>query len=620
MSLKNAAFVMILVCAGMSAAADERADFVRSEYAKYEYRIPMRDGVRLFTAVYVPNDRTQTYPMLMMRTPYSVSPYGADKYKKALGPTEEFEKDRYIFVFQDVRGRCMSEGDFINMRPHNPDKRGNGDVDESTDTYDTIEWLLANIENHNGRVGQWGISYPGFFTSAGSIDSHPALKAVSPQAPIADWFWDDMHHNGAFILPLAVNFFSRFGVKREGPTTDWPEGLEYGTPDSYDFYLDLGPLSNVNEEHFESEIDFWNKMTEHPNYDDFWQSRNILPHLKNITAAVLVVGGWYDAEDLYGTFKTYKAIERQNPGTHNSVIIGPWSHGGWRRSTGDKLGDAFFGFKTGDYYSDHIIRKFFDHYLKDGDDIDFPEAVIFETGANRWRYFDTWPPEGLETVRFYCRDNDTLSFDKPGDRDASDSFISDPDKPVPFTKETGSFWPRTYMTEDQRYAGRRPDVLVYETEILDEDLTLAGPLDANLFVSTTGSDSDWIVKLIDVYPDELTDGEKDEGFPDLEAYQLLVRSEIFRGRFRNSFEKPEPFKPGEVAPVSFELQDVLHTFKRGHRVMVQIHSTWFPLVDRNPQKYVSNIFKAKESDFITVTNSVHRSKDHPSHIEAGVLR
>jgi len=601
---------------------DTRAEYIRSHYAKFEYSIPMRDGVRLFTAVYCPYDRSKTYPILMHRTPYSCAPYGADQYRSWLGPSGDIEKDGYIFVWQDVRGRFMSEGDFVNMRPHNPDKRNDGDIDESTDTYDTIEWLLAHIDNNNGRIGQWGISYPGFFTSAGMIDSHPALKAVSPQAPIADWFWDDMHHHGAFILPLTFNFFSRFGQKREEPTTEWPERFEHKTPDAYQFFLDLGPMKNANEKYFEGEIKFWNDIMDHPNYDSFWQSRNILPHLKDIKAAVMVVGGWYDAEDLYGTFKTYRAVEDANPGIVNTLVIGPWSHGGWRSGGGSSLGDAYFGFKTAEYYRNEILKKFFTHFLKEEDgEFDMPEAQVFETGANRWRSFDTWPPEKTETARLYLREDGGLSFDMPEKgKDRRDSFISDPMKPVPYTVEMSNFWPPNYMTEDQRYAARRPDVLVYATDVMDEDVTLAGPLAVKLWVSTTGTDSDWVVKLIDVFPNEIPDGRKSPGYPDRAAYQLLVRSEVFRGRFRESYEKPKPFVSGEITEVSFDLQDVLHTFKRGHRIMIQIHSTWFPLVDRNPQKYVPNIFKADEDDFITVTNSVYRSAPHASHIEVRRLR
>ncbi len=615
--------VLSLLCCVVWANDTEisRAEYIRANYAKFEYSIPMRDGVKLFTAVYQPNDRSKKYPIIMMRTPYSITPYGADQYKDRLGPDEAFEKEGFIFVFQDVRGRLMSEGDFVNMRPHNPNKKSNKDIDESTDTYDTIEWLIDNIDNNNGKVGQWGISYPGFFCSAGMIDTHPALKAVSPQAPISDWFWDDWHHHGAFILSASFGFFLRFGQKRDDLTTERFESFDYETPDAYRFFLDLGPLKNVNDKHFEKDIDFWNKMTEHPNYDQFWQSRNILPHLKNITAAVMVVGGWFDAEDLYGTFKTYSTIERQNPGIFNMMVIGPWSHGGWRAGGGKELGDASFGFNTGDYYHDNVLLKFFMHFLKDGEsELELPEAIVFETGANRWRFFDAWPPEQIEIRNLYLHADSGFSFDKPdAGKNACDAYISDPDKPVPYSMETSSFWPRNYMTEDQRHAERRPDVIVYQTDILEADMTLAGPLTANLFVSTSGTASDWIVKLIDVYPQKLQDGQKAKDAPELDAYRLLVRSEVLRGRFRESYEKPKPFVPDEITPLSFELQDVLHTFLRGHRIMIQIHSTWFPLIDRNPQKYVPNIFKADEDDFQTVTNRVYRSKEYPSHIEVGVL-
>jgi len=615
--------ILLLLCCAVRADDTElsRAEYVRANYAKFEYSIPMRDGVELFTAVYQPNDRSKKYPIVMMRTPYSIAPYGADQYKAWIGPDEAFEKEGFIFVFQDVRGRFMSEGEYIHMRPHISDKRNNRDIDESTDTYDTIEWLLNTIENHNGNVGQWGISYPGYYCSAGMIDTHPALKAVSPQAPIADWFWDDMHHHGAFILPMAFSFFSMLGPDREEPTSEWPEREERETPDSYQFFLDLGVMKNVNEKHFEGKVGFWNDIVEHPNYDKFWQSQNILPHLKNITAAVMVVGGWFDAEDLYGTFKTYSTIERQNPEIFNMMVIGPWPHGGWRAGSGKELGDASFGFNTGDYYRDNVLLKFFTHFLKDDEsELELPEAIVFETGANRWRFFDTWPPEQTEIRNLYLQAESGLSFDTPGaGKNIVDSYISDPDKPVPYSLEITSFWPRNYMSEDQRHAARRPDVVVYQTDILEADMTLAGPLNANLFVSTSGTASDWIVKLIDVYPKKLQDGQKAKDAPELDAYQLLVRSEVLRGRFRESYEKPKPFVPDEITPLSFELQDVLHTFLRGHRIMIQIHSTWFPLIDRNPQKYVPNIFKADEDDFQTVTNRVYRSKEYPSHIEVGVL-
>jgi putative CocE/NonD family hydrolase len=598
-----------------------RAEYIRANYAKYEYRIPMRDGVKLLTAVYLPNDRSKRYPILMFRTPYDIGPYGADRYMERLGPSEQYEKEGFIFVFQDVRGRFMSEGEFVNMRPHIDKKKNRNQIDESTDTYDTITWLLEHVGNHNGKVGQWGISYPGFYSSAGMIDSHPALKAVSPQAPIADWFWDDMHHHGAFILPLSFTFFSSVGQKREGLTTEWPDEFEFGTPDGYRYFLDMGPLENANgEEYLKGEIEFWNEMTRHPNYDEFWQARNILPHLKNIKAAVMVVGGWYDTEDLYGPLKTYHAVERNNPRIRNILVMGPWSHGAWRRGEGMKLGDAEFGFKTGEYFRDKVELPFFNHFLKDEDDPGLPEAMMFETGANRWRRFDAWPPKDRSMRKLFLRDGGGLSFEPlDSDEAAGDAYISDPSKPVPYTAEITLGWSIDYMAEDQRFAGRRPDVLVYRSEVLEQDLTVAGPMQANLWVSTTGTASDFVVKIIDVYPYEIPGYDEESDEPNRGGQQTLVRAEAFRGRFRDSYETPKPFTPDEVTKVSFELLDVLHTFKRGHRLMVQIQSTWFPFVDRNPQKYVPNIFEAEENDFITVTNRVHRSSRYPSHIEVGIV-
>ncbi len=634
---------LALLFTAVAAAAEDkdpaRTEYIRAHYTKFEHRIPMRDGARLFTAVYVPNDvATTTYPILLFRTPYGVGPYGADRYKDQLGPSELFErvtpegdkpKEGFIFAFQDVRGRNMSEGEFVNMRPHRERKRGPADVDESTDTYDTIEWLLANVEHHNGRVGQWGVSYPGFYTAAGMIDGHPALVAASPQAPIADWFWDDMHHHGAFILPLAFNFFSVFGQPRPEPTTERPESFDHGTADGYQFFLDLGPLKNVNEHHFKGEIEFWNRITEHPNYDEFWQSRNLLPHLENVTAAVMTVGGWFDTEDLYGPLKIYREIEKRNPGISNTLVMGPWSHGGWNRPPADSLGKVSFGFNTSEGYQSDVVLPFFRHHLKGEGQVRLPEAYVFETGANRWRSFDAWPPKALRQAKLYFHDGGRLSFDPPETRtEAFDDYASDPAKPVPYTMEITTRWAKEYMTEDQRYAAWRPDVLVYRSEVLEDDLTLAGPLGADLWVSTSGTDSDWIVKLIDVHPDEAPkdeDEDEDSDSPEAKAkkamggYQMLVRWEVLRGRFRDSYEHPKPFVAGEVTPVAFELQDVLHTFKRGHRVMIQIHSTWFPFVDRNPQKYVPNIFEAGEDDFIRVTNKIYRSKAHPSGVEVGVL-
>jgi hypothetical protein len=607
--------------------SQERADYLRSHYTKYEYRIPMRDGVKLFTSVYVPNDARadKRYPFLMVRTPYTVAPYGVDRYPGSLGPMPAYEKEGFIFVFQDVRGRNMSEGEYVNVRPHLAKKSGPKDIDESTDTYDTLAWLVKNVAHNNGRAGQWGISYPGFYTSAGAIDSHPALKAISPQAPIGDWFWDDFHRHGAFNLGMAFNFFSGFGQPRPQPVAseEWKR-FEHGTPDGYQFFLDLGPLSNVNAKHFKGDISFWNDLVAHPNYDAFWQSRNILPHLRNIKAAVLTVGGWYDTEDLYGPLRTYAAIEKQNPGISNTLVMGPWSHGAWKHTEGSELGDAQFGFKTSETYQE-LELAFFKQHLKDGPKAEVPEALVFETGANRWRRLDAWPPKQVRETRFYFQPKGQLASTAPTvGGESFDEYVSDPAKPVPYTQETDLGWSKNYMTEDQRFASRRPDVLVYQTEPLAQDLTLAGPLEAELWVSTTGTDADWVVKLVDVNPGKLPGnrrGREDDGGgkEDRGHQQTLVRGEPFRGRFRDSYSEPKPFKPGEVAKVRFVINDVFHTFKRGHRLQVQVQSSWFPFIDRNPQTFVPNIFEAREEDFVKATHRVHHSATHPSSLKVNVL-
>ena len=621
---------------GDSEARKKRAEYIRANYSKYEHRIPMRDGTELFTSVYTPNELGGgPYPILLFRTPYSVRPYGLDRYKTSLGPHAAFEKSGFIFVFQDVRGKYMSEGEYVNMRPHNPKKAGKADVDEASDTWDTIDWLVKNLPNNNGRVGQWGISYPGFYTSAGMIDSHPALKAASPQAPIADWYWDDMHRHGAFVLNLAFNFFSSFGKERPEPTTERADGVDHGTVDGYRFFLELGPLSNVNEKYFDGEIEFWNQTAAHPNYDEFWQSRNILPHLRNVGAAVMTVGGWYDMEDLYGPLQTYRSVEEKNPDAYNILVMGPWRHGGWTRTDGRDLGRADFGFPTGKWYREQVDLVFFEHFLKgEGDgDLPFPEALVFETGANRWREMDAWPPKSAEKRNLYLHPEGVLDWQKPtaeagdaagdetggGSKPAADSYPSDPANPVPYTQAITTRWNALFMTEDQRFAASRPDVLVYETEVLEEDITFAGPIQADLWVSTTGEDSDFVVKVIDVLPPEHPEAESDREKRDLGHRQQLVRGEVIRGRYRNSYEIPEPFVPGEPTKVRFQLHDVLHTFQRGHRIMVQIQSSWFPLVDRNPQSWVDNIFEAEEKDFIRVENTIHRSPEHPSSIEVGIL-
>ena len=608
--------------AGQWALGDDQRHerYIRRHYIKHEYRIPMRDGVRLFTAVYTPKQARRKYPIMMLRTPYTVAPYGEDQYPKSLGPSDLFTQDGFIFVYQDVRGRFMSEGEFADTRPHLDQKTSPQDIDESTDTHDTIDWLLANIPNHNGKVGMWGISYPGFYAAAGMIDAHPALKAVSPQAPVADWFFDDFHHHGAFFVTDAFNFFSVFGLPRPELTTEWSERFDHGTPDGYQFFMDLGPVKNANERYFEGGIEFWNQAVEHPNYDDFWQDRNILPHLRNVAPAVMTVGGWFDAEDLYGPLAIYRTVEMENPEIFNILVMGPWRHGGWARTEGDGLGNIRFDARTSLFYRSNIELPFFKHFLKADGDLRLPEAYMFETGVNRWRTFDRWPPPDVEQRSLYFREGQALSFDPPDtEGEAFDEYVSDPSRPVPFGQAITTRITRAYMTDDQRFAARRPDVLVYRTEVLEDDVTLAGPILANLWVSTSGTASDWIVKLIDVLPNDTPDYDDTPAGMHLGGYQMMVRSEVIRGRFRNSYQHPEPFAPGEPTKVAFELQDVLHTFKRGHRIMVQVQSTWFPLVDRNPQVYVDNIFLADEEDFTKATQRVYRSSAHPTHLRFGVL-
>jgi putative CocE/NonD family hydrolase len=613
------ALIALLAVPVRSSRAQPAFDF-RARYTKYEYQIPMRDGVKLFTAVYVPKDASQAYPIMLNRTPYSVGPYGANAYPGGAGPSRRFEEEGFIFARQDVRGRFMSEGEFVNMRPEGHAKPGTKEIDESTDTYDTIEWLLKNIPNNNGRVGLSGISYPGFYAAAGMIDSHPALKAVSPQAPIADWFiGDDFHHNGAFFLFDAFAFFSGFGRPRSGPTTSYPGRFTYGTPDGYQFFLGLGPLRDANERHFHNEIAFWNDLMQHGTYDSFWKARNLLPHLKNIHAAVMTVGGWFDAEDLYGPLKIYQAVERANPGIRNRLVMGPWSHGGWSRADGSMLGDIRFGSNTSAFYRDEVEFPFFNYHLKGKGSLKEPEALVFNTGANRWLSFETWPPRDLKAKSLYFRAGGDLSFDAPSEKSAAsfDEYLADPAKPVPYLPDVTINRGVDYMINDQRFAARRPDVLLYQTEPLATDLTLAGPLNAELFVVSTGTDADFVVKLVDVYPNDAPDNDPNPRGARMGGYEMLVRAEVMRARFRRSYERPEPLVPGRVTPVRFELRDVCHTFQKGHRVMVQVQSSWFPLVDRNPQKFV-DIYQATETDFRKATQRIYHSAEFPSRLQVGV--
>ena len=608
---------------------------VREHYTKVEYRIPMRDGVRLFTAVYVPKDSSHPYPFLINRTPYSVAPYGVDQYRTQLGPAPEFDKAGYIFVMQDVRGRFMSEGTFVEMRPHIDVKKSKTDVDDSSDLYDTIEWLLKNVPNNNGRAGIWGISYPGFFTSASMIDSHPALKAASPQAPMTNLFkGDDAYHGGAFMLAANFGFYSFF---RPQANPDLPPKVrvpfDYGTPDGYEFFLKAGTLQNLGKLLGGQEA-LWLDQVHHDTYDDYWKARNLAEHVKNVHCAVMTVGGWFDAEDLQGPFTLFHAIEHDDPGIFNSLVVGPWVHGGWGRYEGNHLGRVNFAANTGEYYRKNILFPFFESYLKGNGDPKLPKAYVFETGTNVWRQYAVWPPKNTQTKTLYFHAGGTLSFDPPSEETTTyDEYVSDPAKPVPFVNYVAQTVPQEYMLSDQRFAQSRTDVLTYETDVLNEDVTIVGPVTPRLFVSTSGTDSDWDVKLIDVYPPDYPQNKMDEpradekGKPSTDVnppafvmggYEQLVRGEPFRGKFRHSFEKPEPFTPGKVEEVEFAMQDVNHTFRRGHRIMVQVQSSWFPLTDRNPQVFL-NIPDAKPSDFVKATQRVYHGQSQASGVQANVL-
>ncbi|MBX3101555.1 MAG: CocE/NonD family hydrolase [Bacteroidetes bacterium] len=598
--------------------------YIRDNFVKHEYRIPMRDGVRLHTIAYVPRETGRTCPIILYRTPYRIAPYGDTLATSLRTPNPQMLRQGYIWVYQDVRGMFMSEGRFEDMRPHLAQKKQKTDTDESTDTYDTIEWLLKTLKGrHNGRVGQWGISYPGFYSAAGLMSAHPALRAVSPQAPIADWWYDDFHHHGALFLPHSFGFISGFGLPRKGLTTEWQaRDWQYGTEDGYEFYLHrMGPVGNANTRFMKHRVPFWDSLCAHPNYDGFWQARNILPHLKGLHphTAVLTVGGWYDAEDLYGPLKIYRTLERHNPRNANTLVMGPWVHGGWLRTAGDQLGPVHFGQNTSQFYQDSIIQPFFDFYLKDEGAMTLPEAWMFETGRNRWQRLDQWPPAGIDTQRVWLQPKGLLGWDPPQTGTPYTEFISDPDKPVPFQERISLNMDRAYMVDDQRFAARRPDVLVFQTDILQEDLTLAGPILAHLLVSTDHQDADWIIKLIDVYPDT------HPGYPHNPAgvveggMQQMVRSEVIRGRFRHSMEHPQPFVSHQPDSVRLELQDVLHTFKKGHRLMIQVQSTWFPIVDRNPQRWVDNLYTLTDPGvFEKATHRVYHGKTQLSWIDIPV--
>jgi len=606
-----------------------KEDYVRAHYTKYEFRIPMRDGKRLFTSVYVPKDAGGgPYPFLMDRTPYSVAPYGEDLYPQHLGPSDEFEKSGYIFVYQDVRGRWMSEGEFIEMRPHIDNKKSPQDVDDSSDTYDTIEFLLKHVANNNGKVGIWGISYPGFYTSASMIDSHPALAAASPQAPMTDLFLgDDSYHGGAFMLSANFGFYAPFFHPQNGPQTPKPTiEFDFGTPDSYKFYLQAGNVANLEKLYLKGSNWLFDDQYKHDTYDAYWQSRDLSRHMKNIHCAVLVVGGWFDAEDLSGPYRTFDATAKFNPETPITLVEGPWVHGGWARGDGSHLGDVQFNAKTSDYFRVNIQFPFFERYLK-GKGSAQPKAMVFETGTNVWRNFDTWPPKTVTAKTLYFHAGGKLSFEPPTEAKGVDEYVSDPSHPVPFVGYTTDTIPQRYMVDDQRFASYRPDVLVYQTDPLEEDLTIAGPISPRLKIASSGTDSDFDVKLIDVYPEDYPDPEDTShgnkrilDAPPLHmgGYQQLLRGEPFRAKFRNSWEKPEPLIPGKQAEIDYTMPDLFHTFRRGHRIMIQIESSWFPLTDRNPQTF-TNIPDARPEEFQKATEQVFHQKDAASGVEVLVL-
>ncbi len=579
--MRKPILIFVVLFSLFSTISCQTSNYFNDIYNKAEYRIKMRDGVTLFTAVYSPKDTTEKHAILLCRTPYSVAPYG-EAYRNI---PSRFIEENYIVVFQDVRGKFMSEGKYVNMREYIPEKTGN-ETDETTDTYDTIDWLVKNIRNNNGNVGMWGISYPGFYASMGTIDSHPALKAVLPQAPIADWFiGDDMHHNGALSLLLSFNFFSVFDITVDTLYKNWFPGLGLKTPDAYTFFRNMGPLSNANKYYLHGTKPFWNDLMEFDTYSDYWKRKNILPHLKNTKPAVMVVGGWYDGEDLYGALNTYRALEQQNKDNFNIIVMGPWTHGEWDRGDGRSLGDIGFDSETSKFYREKLEMPFFNYFLKGKGDYVPADAMMFETGSNKWKKYSSWPPKNTFLQTFYLNSNETLTKTKPESDSGFDEYISNPDKPVPYTakqQDAASFYYKPYLNEDQRFAASRPDVLVYETEPLDKDIVVAGKTEITLEFTCSTTDVDFVVKLIDVYPDSA----KKVNNVEFGGYQELIRGDIFRAKFRNSFSKPIAITPQKVEKLQFNLQDINHCFKKGHKMMVQIQSSWFPLFDRNPQEYI----------------------------------
>lgn len=607
-ALKKPFFILLYLFISLPVLAQTEPEFdVAANYTKKEVDITMRDGIKLHTTIFSPKDTSKKYPILMSRTPYSSRPYGKDQFRSKIGPNEYLMQQGNIIVYQDVRGRWMSEGVYDNMRAYIPNKTGK-QIDEASDTYDTVDWLVKNVKNNNGKVGIWGISYPGFYSTYSLLDSHPAIKAVSPQASISDFFFDDFHHNGAYLLSY-WRATAVFGYEKNKPTdSTWYSFPELGTQDQYQFFHDAGPLSNLDKYYKEDNV-FWQQLKEHPNYDDFWQKRGIIQHLKGIKPAVMIVGGLFDAEDLYGPFNIYETIE-ETSNNFNILVMGPWSHGDWARTKERQaIGNVYFGDNISRDYQKEVETVFFNHFLKGSGDksVALPEAYMFDTGLKEWKEYAAWPPKGAVKKSMFLGDDEVLTQEAS---EGVEEFISDPNKPVPYSEDIKMvFTPRKYMTDDQRFAARRPDVLVYETEVLDEDLTLAGEVLAKLNVATTGTAADWVVKVIDVYPPDAEDFPETQDHLKMSNYHMMVRSEVMRGRFRDSFSDPKPFEPNKKTAVNIKLQDVHHTFKKGHKVQIQVQSTWFPLIDLNPQSYVDNIFQAKEEDFQKQTHSVFHDSE-----------
>ncbi len=574
---------------------------LKDHYEKREVMIPMRDGVKLFTVLYLPRDTSKRYPFLVTRDAYGVRPYGPDAYRPWAGAYVDFSREGFIFVYQDVRGRWKSEGEFIH---HDPYVKGSTRPNSTTDMHDTVEWLLANVPNHNGRVSQRGVSWPGWEVAMGMIDAHPAIKLSSPQAPPQDQFFgDDYHSGGAFQLAYGFSWMAQNARVRTGPTEAGAPPFDYGTPDGYRFFLDLGAAANAKK-YFGDTVPTYDEFMRHGTYDDYWRARNVPQHLVGVTHPVLIVGGWFDAEDFAGPFHMWHGLNRNSPGHKAHLVVGPWDHGGWGRNPGDTFAGISFGTKTGDYFREQVEIPVFRYFLKDEGAIDLPRALMFETGGNRWRRCDTWPPASTPR-RLYLHAGGKASFASPPASVGFDEYVSDPAKPVPYTSEIIATEGRRWMVEDQRFVATRPDVLVYETEPLTEELTIAGPTPAELFVSTTGTDADWVVKLIDVFPDKAPDPEPNPFRLRMGGYQMLLVGDIMRGKFRDDFSHPAPMVPGQVTRVPVELGDRYHTFRKGHRIMVQVQSSWFPMFDRNPQTFV-DIYHAQPSDYRAATQRVYR--------------